>query len=277
MTRRLGAAIPFGGVPGTGGGGGGGTTDFTQATLQTDESFACAFDAAGDLVGWVLRTIEDNLGEAGLTVTASGLVLIDVNGVTTSPYDPAAAGHTLGTCAAVADSAPSELQICTKCDDVNGDGSLYGTYTEVAVVTLDDLGVPTRTVSGTFATLGANGAPVADNSLTTAYTPANPVDCDSIGGEVVGLKQHRVVLDAAGTWTRPALTTAVTVITRAIGDPANPPTVTDADGTPTNLQLGSEDWGAEWASNSNVLAGSFSVSTNADDLVTIIYTTLETN
>lgn len=264
--RPLGAPTPAGGITETGGGGGGGTAtvDFNGASIQTDEQFACAFDAAGDLVGWVFRSIEDNLGEASTTAVTAVLIFQGVNGLVINPYDPAAQGHTLGNCET--SSGAFEFDCRALIDDVNGDGTEYVSYFEAAKITCDANGDIIRTVTGLF----------TDKTMTTPYVPVNPTSLDALGGEAVGIIPGRHVISGAGSWNLPNFATAFTVITRSIGDPANPPTITDASGT-TDLHLGSEDWGAEWGANQNTMSGSFTVTTtHPNDLVTIIYTTLET-
>ena len=55
--------------------------DFTQANIQTENLFACAFDGTGAQVGWVFKVIEDNLGEgANAALTQETLKLVDATG-----------------------------------------------------------------------------------------------------------------------------------------------------------------------------------------------------
>ena len=77
------------------------------------------------------------------------------------------------------------------CDDVNGDGTNIVQYVEAYVQTANpNTNVITSALAGTF----------TDESLTTAYTPTNPVDCNSIGSP--GLLRTIEICDDNGTFYR---------------------------------------------------------------------------
>lgn len=243
--------------------------DFTQANIQTENLFACAFDGTGAQVGWVFKVIEDNLGEgANAALTQETLKLVDATGAVTTPYDPVASGHTLGNCGA-SGGDDADYDIHEMCDDVNGDGSVIVRYFEAAKLELDLAGNVIRTITGTFTT----------DRLDVAYAPVNGVECETIGVPVVGLEPRRVVLNGLGAWTAPAaeILTSLTIETRTVNNAAAPPQFTDGAGSTTDLFEGTETFEAEWLAGSGGLTGNpLSVTTGAGDLVVVLYTVADT-
>lgn len=155
------------------------------------------------------------------------------------------------------------VNIVGKCDDVAGDGSNVVQYVEAYKHTFDNAGAFTSTLIGTF----------TDSTLTTAYTPTNGVDCDTLG---VAARLHagRITLEAAGTWSPGPLVQSYTVTARTIGDTNNPPTFTDGFANVTTLDLGIP---VGFNSASGDLIDTTAIVTSfAGDRVEIVYTELAT-
>jgi len=115
----------------------------------------------------------------------------------------------------------------------------------------------------------------AGSNITRAEVETLICSCNSSAGggaePTVTLCQFRQVLSGVGTWNRPAATRSVSYFVQSVGDTLDPPTVTDNTGS-TDLFLNES---ATWSVNAdkNSLTGTFTITTKADDVVVVVYTT----
>jgi hypothetical protein len=105
----------------------------------------------------------------------------------------------------------------------------------------------------------------------TPYVVIGPIafeccnDCDSDA-----FRQRRDEIVGLGAWVRPATAQSVTVKCRAVGNPASPPTITDASATVTSLFVGDEE---TWTTpDGTPFSSPFTVATSdPGDMVTIVW------
>jgi len=110
-----------------------------------------------------------------------------------------------------------------------------------------------------------------DRSLDgAAYVPVGDIsDCGCETCQPYQYRQHREEISGQGVWVRPVDASSVTVKCRVVANGNNPPTITDADLVTTPLYMGDEE---TWASpDGTSLVDNFTVTTNANDLVTIVW------
>lgn len=127
--------------------------------------------------------------------------------------DPAVATQ-IGQCA----EGNKESKVICKCDDVNGDGTLYESYVEYYEVSVSN-SVVTSTLLGTF----------TDESFTTTYTPTNPIDCDSIGVDAEEC-WNSIILTGTDTFSPPFLTQSLSILAYS-----GSPTYTGSDGNTVTM------------------------------------------
>lgn len=182
----------------------------------------CTYDANEVQTGRV--TVQNTVNEDG-TAGADIVYWWAVGSNAPIVYDQATHG-TWGACAAEGGGG-DEVRVTCLCDDVAGDGTNIVKYVAAHQVEVSGAGVLTSTALGTF----------TDNTLTTAYAPVNPVDCDAVGAAAV-VRQGREIIENGTLWSPSALVQSYTIRVAAIGDPLNPPTFTDGFGNVTTFELG---------------------------------------
>ena len=151
-------------------------------------------------------------------------------------------------------TAAEQLESVVLCDDVNGDGSLIVPFVRVVSVNAD---------TGVVMIVGQYTP-----DYSASYSPTNPVACGSIGNDVF-YRQQRIALQGVGLWSRPSMVVRVTVTVVAVGNIANPPTVSCNSGTSPLFTGTSETWESP---DGNFLSDTFSVSTKVGDIILIAYT-----
>lgn len=151
----------------------------------------------------------------------------------------------------------SPLQSCEFCDDVNGDGSVIEPFTRYFYINAD--GTTTTFADTQFV-----------NGLGQPYAPIGTVvRCEDVGNNFTGSQQRLEVLDGAGTWTRPSdFVTGVSITVAGVGDPLNPPTITDANGTVPLIQGLSMSWN-QATTNVPWLVNDFTITASTGDVIYI--------
>lgn len=83
--------------------------------------------------------------------------------------------------------------------------------------------------------------------------------------------QHRVVLSGVGTWVRPANTLSVNYFVKEVGDELDPPTLLTSSAVADLFLNESVSWNVQEGQSN--LSGTFTITTKADDLIIVVYTT----
>lgn len=235
---------------------GGGVAGAPPVTVTVDNpgidvsilEIGCTYDAQLECTGKVYRRLVVN--EDG----SAGSDVFEWLGTGAPSFVPYVAG-THGDYIDCADE-PVDVVECG-CDDVAGDGSNIVKY---------------FTLSRTHPKLGTYQIGVFEENdpASTAYTPVNPVDCNTLGSASVE-KVGRVELGDGGVevWSPTPLTISYTVSVQSIADVSNPPTFTDSFGNVTTFVLGeSQTYDHNSALQSDGLAF---VTANDGDRVIISY------
>lgn len=232
---------------------GGATGGGTVAGQREFEGWIPFCDANGDITGFIAVIFDEDTGAQTETYRDSN-------------FSETATRPTGTPCVSTNDGVYRNLTVVCRYDDVNSDGNPEDAvpFYEACLWEIVN-GVLTSTTQGTF----------QDSCLMTPYVVQGAIlDVGSLGQTVTGVAPLYRVVENGASWNAPGLAQTVKVTAVTVADTNNPPTLETAAGTFPLFQNIPLEF--EASDCSHMLRGTFTVQTQAGDVVAVTATELST-